>query len=786
MHEDILPFLRDTVRDAIQLVAIWPDGPVVGHWFGADAAGAARWASDTNDLGYNIYWTVNVAKPGTNGKPSKDDIAHARFAQVDIDPPRDAGDWSLNTALAAVLPFEPTVLVSSGGGVQALWRLDVPVAVSDIEQINKSLATRTGGDPVCWNADRLFRVPGTINYPNATKRARGREPVRSVTIFADTTTTRSVASFPREVTAEPRVRIVELPPYRLLTSADLVPSPSPRLCDLIDHPRGTDRSADAFACGAELAACGYDDATILGVLMNPANAVHAHIGDQNPPERAAKRILERARQNSPAQVFADAPPVDALPAVPAGVKLRQGPEIMSVPDQIHHFKGCVYITHSKTIRDASGRQYDKSQFDVAYGGHEFIIDRQSTGQRRGIATSAWEAFTQNRVYECDRVDKACFRPALDPSAVIVEEGVSMINTYVPIETAREAGDVTLWLTLLERLLPVADDREKLINWMASAVQNPGVKFQWWPVIQGVGGNGKTTILNVMATAIGRRYSHLVNPEAMIKTANQFNGWVENKLFLGFEEIFVGADRRHMIDTLKPLITNSWLGVERKGVDQYTTDNFANGIMCTNHKDAIPVSDDLRRYGIFYTAQQEEAHLDRDGLTQQFFSSELYPWLNNGGYAHITHWLATYPLKAELDPAQDCVRAPKTSGRAEAISLSTGRVEQEIQAAIEEERSGFRGGLISSAALDGLLTSIRARVPRNKRRDLMRSLGYDYHPSLHDGKTTRTMSPDGVRIRIYAPIGIQSADPPAAVMRRYEELQVSSVSGGSPAASLVVV
>jgi hypothetical protein len=776
VNDDILPFLRDTVRDAIQLVAIWPDGPVVGHWFGSDAASAARWASDTNDLGYNIYWTVNVVKPGTNGKPSKEDITHVRFAHVDIDPPRDSSEWTINTALAAVLPLEPTSLISSGGGVQALWRLDMDVAVSRVEAINKALISQTGGDASCWNADRLLRVPGTINYPNAVKRARGREPTRAVTIFSEPAAIRAVASLLSEVTADPRVRIVELPPYRLLTSDDLVPSPSPRLYDLIDRPRGADRSADAFACGAEMASCGYDDATILGVLMNPANAVHAHIGDQNPPERAARRILERVRQNSPALVFGGEPVASA--SAPEGLKLRQGPEIMSVPNQIHHFKGCVYITHSKTIRDPSGRQYDKGQFDVAYGGHEFIVDRQSTGQRRGITTSAWDALTQNRVYQCERVDKSCFRPALPPSAVIVEEGVSMINTYVPIETTREEGDVSLWLTLLERLLPDADDREKLIHWMASAVQNPGVKFQWWPVIQGVGGNGKTTILNVMATAIGRRYSHLVNPEAMIKTANQFNGWVENKLFLGFEEIFVGADRRHMIDTLKPLITNSWLGVERKGIDQYTTDNFANGIMCTNHKDAIPVSDDLRRYGIFYTAQQEEAHLDRDGLTQQFFSSELYPWLNNGGYAHVTHWLAHYPLKAELDPAQDCVRAPKTSSRAEAISLSAGRVEQEIQTAIEEERSGFRGGLISSAALDHLLNHVRAKVPRNKRRDLMRSLGYDYHPSLHDGKTTRVMSPDGVRIRLYAPIGVASSDPPAAVMRRYEELQVSASLTGS--------
>jgi hypothetical protein len=58
-------FLRDTVRKAIQIVAIWPDGPVEGHWFGDDAARAARWAEEANARGCNLYWTINEVEPGT-------------------------------------------------------------------------------------------------------------------------------------------------------------------------------------------------------------------------------------------------------------------------------------------------------------------------------------------------------------------------------------------------------------------------------------------------------------------------------------------------------------------------------------------------------------------------------------------------------------------------------------------------------------------------------------------------------------------------------------------------
>ena len=238
MHPDTLPFLRDTIRDAIQLVAIWPDGPVVGHWFGNDATGAAQWAADTNAMGYNIYWTVNVARPGTSGKPSKEDISHARFVHVDIDPPRDDASWSIDTAIADIVPFQPSTLVASGGGLQALWRLDVSASAEDVEVVNKAIASVTGGDPACWNVDRLFRVPGTINYPSATKQARGRKPALAVTIYMDTGATRVLSSFPRDIASAPRERIDILPDYVLLTSSDLVPPPSQRLLDLIDVPVG--------------------------------------------------------------------------------------------------------------------------------------------------------------------------------------------------------------------------------------------------------------------------------------------------------------------------------------------------------------------------------------------------------------------------------------------------------------------------------------------------------------------------------------------------------------------
>src|SRR5690606_1299148 len=95
-----------------------------------------------------------------------------------------------------------------------------------------------------------------------------------------------------------------------------------------------------------------------------------------------------------------------------------------------------------------------------------------------------------------------------------------------------------------------------------------------------------------------------------------------------------------------------------------------------------------------------------------------------GYAMVTHYLRTYDIPEELDPAGACHRAPRTSSTEQALRQSMGSVEQEIIEAIEEGRQGFAGGWVSSRALDQLLSSLRKTraIPPNKRRALMQSIG----------------------------------------------------------------
>jgi hypothetical protein len=483
------------------------------------------------------------------------------------------------------------------------------------------------------------------------------------------------------------------------------------------------------------------------------------------------------------------PPVPGTdPTAAAGLALRApGQEFLGSDQQLEFFAGCVYvISDNKIWIPSTGDMLDKARFDVVYAGHVFPVD----GQNDKVTDSAWDAFTRSRVFSAPRVDRMCFRPEEPAGGVVYEDGRTMVNTYLPITTRREAGDASPFLDHLAKMLPDERDRSILLHYMASMRQNPGVKFQWWPVIQGVEGNGKTMLDRIMSFAIGQRYSHLVNPEAMAKTGNQFNMWVQGNLYLGIEEIYVN-NRRDFLDSFKATVTNDRVPMEGKGTNQGTGDNRLNGLMFTNHFDAVPISVDSRRYSIFFTAQQSAADLGRDGMGGSYFP-DLYDWLYgrrayaacgaNHGLAIVNDMLATFPLRAELDPAQLCVRAPATTSTASALRFSLGRAEQEILEAIEEGRAGFCGGWVSSIMVDRLLDQLRINLPRIKRRDLLASLGYDLHPALVDGRVNNAIQPDNGKPRLYVGDGHLSLNltDPAAVAKAYTLAQNTVVSDAAAA------
>ena len=112
-----------------------------------------------------------------------------------------------------------TAVINSGNGIQVLVRLVEPIklahpveadftpetaaVVADVEARSKALMQRLGAVAGTQNIDRILRLPGTVNLPNKTKRAKGRTACPASLISFNGPTAR-LEDFPKsEKTVDP-------------------------------------------------------------------------------------------------------------------------------------------------------------------------------------------------------------------------------------------------------------------------------------------------------------------------------------------------------------------------------------------------------------------------------------------------------------------------------------------------------------------------------------------------------------------------------------------------------
>jgi RecA-family ATPase len=162
-----------------------------GRYFGSNVDEAVDFVVQRNGGNFNCYFTPNIPTEDCGVKPSKSQIAALRGLHLDIDAPQTGELWDKAAILNGVKRFEPTYIVDSGNGIHAYWNFPEPIeatpeSVALVEALNRALIAKFGGDPAASNVDRLMRIPGTINWPDAKKRSKGRSPVMARTLQDDT------------------------------------------------------------------------------------------------------------------------------------------------------------------------------------------------------------------------------------------------------------------------------------------------------------------------------------------------------------------------------------------------------------------------------------------------------------------------------------------------------------------------------------------------------------------------------------------------------------------------
>jgi len=123
-------------------------------------------------------------------KAAKKDIAAVEYLLGDLDPLDTETSENAKVRYLEQLngSFEPkpSVIVDSGNGIQCLWKLTDSIllplddkwdaTVAAVEDRAKVLMERLGAKAGTQNIDRILRLPGTTNLPNAKKLKTGRVP----------------------------------------------------------------------------------------------------------------------------------------------------------------------------------------------------------------------------------------------------------------------------------------------------------------------------------------------------------------------------------------------------------------------------------------------------------------------------------------------------------------------------------------------------------------------------------------------------------------------------------
>lgn len=118
--------------------------------------------------GANIYVGLQVMRKGLarGHRGTESDIVAVLGLVADMD---------ADTGKTGDYPYTPSfVLETSPGNRQPFWIFDKPVAPITAKRIAASLRQATGADFGTADVSHVWRVPGTLNWPNAKKLSRGR------------------------------------------------------------------------------------------------------------------------------------------------------------------------------------------------------------------------------------------------------------------------------------------------------------------------------------------------------------------------------------------------------------------------------------------------------------------------------------------------------------------------------------------------------------------------------------------------------------------------------------
>lgn len=263
-------------------------------------------------------------------------------------------------------------------------------------------------------------------------------------------------------------------------------------------------------------------------------------------------------------------------------------------------------------------------------------------------------YTMDKI-EC--VEAAMYAPMF--GEIFNYAGLDYLNSYAPTTLIPSKGNGEIVKRLIghiAHLLPNVREQEIVINYLAHNVQRPGVKLQWGIVLQGVQGDGKTLLSELMQLVMGINNVRLLNVQTL---ESNFSAWAAGQCMTFIEELKLDNFRKYeILNNLKPYISNQVVEVTAKGKDPRVMLNTTNYFALTNFKDALPIDDKDRRYCILFSQWQSSGKLATFEADNPNYYHDIYEDMRDGA-DELLWWLLNHNIPQSF---LDTKRAPTTAAK----------------------------------------------------------------------------------------------------------------------------
>lgn len=276
-----------------------------------------------------------------------------------------------------------------------------------------------------------------------------------------------------------------------------------------------------------------------------------------------------------------------------------------------------------------------------------------------------------------RVDGLTFWP--QQPQIVEEDKQRKLNLWQPSDVTPKRGNVDVFLEHLAFILPDRKEREDVfLPYIAWNIQHPGVKIRWAVVLQGKQRTGKSYFGRLLTDVLGASNVKRPTNERLHET---WTDWQEGAQLIVIEEL-MGLGRKELINKLKPMITEPSTSVRLPGGRVYEMPNRYNFLMFTNHKGALPIDEDDRRYCLLFSPAERK--------TDEYYDA-LWRWsMERCNIAALAHYLAH---EVDLSSFRANGNAPETDARREAIDMNRSDLDVWVNDGIQNHDGLFACDLV---------------------------------------------------------------------------------------------